>query len=204
MRSKFLMTSLALVATFATAGCSGADEHPLGGPYGGAASTSSGPTQGQAASASGAGSDTSSNPSGDGTGTEQVSDTSGSGSQSATNADAGSGSSSSSSSKDAGSGSGSTSTGSTAVTWTSIFTNYLASGTTGDCASCHSSMSSASGAYSYLKKKGQISGSSSALASSSSSCLSWLGGDMPPGGPSSNAKATADLASWANAGGLQN
>ncbi len=65
-------------------------------------------------------------------------------------------------------------------------------------------MSSASKAYTWLKGKGYISGTSSALADPNQSCLSWLGGNMPPNGPSSNSAATSALSAWAAAGALNN
>jgi hypothetical protein len=66
-------------------------------------------------------------------------------------------------------------------------------------------MKSASGAYSWLESKGQIDGtSSSALGDPSQSILSWMGGNMPRGGPSSDAAATADIEAWAKAGAANN
>jgi hypothetical protein len=64
-------------------------------------------------------------------------------------------------------------------------------------------MASPSGAYSYLQGKRYISGTSSTLAKSGS-CLSWFGGNMPPGGPRTNAQATADFQAWAAAGAQNN
>jgi hypothetical protein len=65
-------------------------------------------------------------------------------------------------------------------------------------------MKTASGAYSWLEGKGQISGTSSALADPSQSILSWMGGDMPRSGPSSDASATSDIEAWAKAGAANN
>ncbi len=90
--------------------------------------------------------------------------------------------------------------GPSAPTWTSIFTKYLARGTKGNCTQCHSQMSSASAAYSYLSGTHQISGTSSAIISASKSDLSWYGGNMPPGGPRTYPAAAADLAAWVAAG----
>jgi hypothetical protein len=84
-----------------------------------------------------------------------------------------------------------------------INSKYLANGTIGKCPSCHFQMSSASGAYSYLSGKGYIKGTSSALVAFGS-CLSWYGGTMPPGGPSSNAQAKTDMDAWAAAGAMNN
>jgi hypothetical protein len=65
-------------------------------------------------------------------------------------------------------------------------------------------MSSASKAYSWLTSRGYIDGTSSPLADPDQSILSWLGGNMPPNGPRSNAKATSDLQAWAAAGAPNN
>jgi hypothetical protein len=61
-------------------------------------------------------------------------------------------------------------------------------------------MGTASGAYKWLNSHGQIPG----IADASNSRLTWLGGDMPPGGASSNAKAKSDLSAWAAAGAPNN
>jgi hypothetical protein len=89
-----------------------------------------------------------------------------------------------------------------APTWTKIWTSYLAAGTIGNCAAsgCHAQTSTASGAYSWLSGKGQITATNAPIADTSQSCLSWLGGDMPPSGPGSSAAAASDLAAWAAAG----
>ncbi|HTB73127.1 MAG TPA: hypothetical protein VK762_07775 [Polyangiaceae bacterium] len=91
----------------------------------------------------------------------------------------------------------------TAPTWTQIYTDYLKSGTPGNCVNCHFQMSSASGAYSYLKGQGYINGTGSILAKTGS-CLSWLGGTMPPGGPRSEPMAVSDMNAWAAAGAKNN
>ncbi len=93
--------------------------------------------------------------------------------------------------------------GPTAPTWSQIFTDYLAGSAEGRCAGCHSQGSSASSTYSWLQGRGYISGTSSPLVSSSQSCLSWYGGNMPPSGPN-DAKAVADMNAWAAAGALNN
>ncbi|HEX3772550.1 MAG TPA: hypothetical protein VHV30_16845 [Polyangiaceae bacterium] len=64
-------------------------------------------------------------------------------------------------------------------------------------------MNSASGAYSWLQGQFYISGTGSLLAKSGS-CLSWFGGNMPPGGTRSNAQASSDFAAWAAAGAANN
>jgi hypothetical protein len=90
------------------------------------------------------------------------------------------------------------------VTWTQVFNAYLASGTTGNCAHCHSSCNTKSGCYTWLQNKGYISGTTSGLVNPSQSCLSWYGGNMPPSGPKSWANATSDMNAWAQAGAKNN
>jgi hypothetical protein len=48
-----------------------------------------------------------------------------------------------------------------------------------------------------------VGGSSPALTNPNSSCLSWYGGNMPPGGPNDQ-QAVTDMNAWAAAGGLDN
>jgi hypothetical protein len=91
-----------------------------------------------------------------------------------------------------------------APTWTQIYTSYLKAGTPGNCAAggCHSfQMPNPKSAYSYLQA--YISGSSSILVKTGS-CLSWYGGNMPPGGPRTEAMATSDMNAWAAAGAMDN
>jgi hypothetical protein len=64
-------------------------------------------------------------------------------------------------------------------------------------------MGSATGAYSFLQSRGYVGGANPALAANGS-CLSWLGGNMPPAGPSSEPQAVSDMNAWAAAGGLNN
>ena len=92
----------------------------------------------------------------------------------------------------------------TAPTWTQVFNSYLAGGTKGRCSSCHSEGSSKSNLYSWLKSRGYISGTSSALVDPNQSCLSWYGGNMPTNGPSSWSAAVTDMNAWAAAGALNN
>jgi hypothetical protein len=164
----------ALCLALASTGCSGADEHPLGGPYGGTADVPN-PTNG-----------------GDGAA-----------------GDSASGGDDGGSSDSGADGGGPQNDGGPAAapTWSLIYSSYLAGGTVGDCSSssCHSSeMSSASNGYAWLRAHGYISGASSSLVNSNSSCLSWYGGNMPPNGPTSLANAQADMDAWAKAGALNN
>jgi hypothetical protein len=84
-----------------------------------------------------------------------------------------------------------------------IFNEYLKNGTIGDCTRCHSQMGSASGSYSWLSTSGYIRGSGSILVGGGS-CLTWYGGNMPPGGTRSNAMAISDMNAWAAAGAMNN
>jgi hypothetical protein len=62
-------------------------------------------------------------------------------------------------------------------------------------------MGTSAKAYSYLSS--YINGTSSRLVSPSQSCLTWFGGNMPPGG-GSDAQAVTDLDAWVAAGALNN
>ncbi|HLK36466.1 MAG TPA: hypothetical protein VKU41_06905 [Polyangiaceae bacterium] len=236
-------------------GCSGADQSPLGGPYGGTANSTP-PTQGEAITpvnvnaepgqgtgpaASGASSGApassgksppssgspgpSSGSGGPTTGSSQGSSTGSSGASAGSSGGTPPGSGSSSGSTGGSSGvhagsssgsstssgamsgasSGSSMGGSSCDTWTCIHMTYLAQGTPGNCgtAFCHSQMSSPSGAYTWLKGQGYIGGSPPALVGSRS-CLTWFGGNMPPGGSRSNSQAVSDLNAWAAAGAQNN
>jgi len=164
---------VALAALFggAAVGCSGADEHPLGGAYGGTANVPY-PTQGSSTVSSSDGG---------------TSDGGGSGGAH----DSGTGAS-----QDSG---GSSVGNATAPTWTAIFNSYLAVGKVGNCGQCHGQLSSPKASYSWFQSQGYIGGSSPPLTDPSQSCLSWYGGNMPPGGQS-DSRAVADMDSWAKAG----
>lgn len=86
----------------------------------------------------------------------------------------------------------------TGPTFTSIFNAYM----TG-CKMCHTQTNSSNGTYLWLRSQGYITGSSPALVSASQSCLSWYGGNMPPGG-ADNPAAVADMNAWAAGGALNN
>jgi hypothetical protein len=91
-----------------------------------------------------------------------------------------------------------------APTFSEIYSAYLASGTVGNCVSCHrAEMGSASSAYSWLSGIGQISGASSRLTGPGS-CLTWYGGTMPFGGPRSDPQAVSAMNAWAAAGAMNN
>jgi hypothetical protein len=84
-----------------------------------------------------------------------------------------------------------------------LYTKYLGAGTIGNCSFCHPG-GSPSALFSYLQGRGYVGGANPSIANASRSCLTWFGGNMPPGGPSSNAQAAADFKAWAAAGGQNN
>lgn len=184
--------SIAAICTFSVAlawGCGSADEHPFGGPYGGGSNVAP-PTNGTSQTQEGTVPDDGSGNGGD---------------PGTTTTDGGT----TTPKKDAGSTTNPTpdsgTTQPTTPTWSSIYTKYLAGGTPGNCkTSCHSQMSSATKAYSWLQTRGYISGASSALIDPSQSCLSWYGGSMPPSGPTSLPAAKTDMAAWVAAGAPNN
>jgi hypothetical protein len=112
-------------------------------------------------------------------------------------------SSSGSSSSGSSGSAGSTPPPAAAPTWSTIFSAYLANGTAGNCTRCHNQMGSASGSYSWLTGQRYISGTGSLLVTKGS-CLSWYGGNMPPGGSRSNPQAVTDMNAWATAGAMNN
>jgi hypothetical protein len=193
MRSTLAPVLLSL--SLAAVACGSVDQPPLGGPFGGSTDPTD-PNGGQN------GVDPNSN--------NNNNNTTDAGSNNNTSQDAGS----TSTPKDSGTTSTPKDSGTqvqdsgsqtqTAPTWTSIYNNYMKSGTKGKCSSCHSQSSSASGLYSWLQGRGYISGKSSALVDSNQSCLSWYGGNMPPSGPSSYGNAVSDMNAWAAAGAQNN
>jgi hypothetical protein len=86
-----------------------------------------------------------------------------------------------------------------APTWPMLYARYLAAGTVGDCASCHAEAASADRAYAWLASQSYMAGTPY-LVDPRTSCLSWLGGDMPPDGPSRYDRATREFGAWAGAG----
>lgn len=177
MRALFPCAAV-FAATLVCSACGDVGD-PLGGPYGGTTSNPgpSGNTSGSSRS------DTPSVTTSDDGGT--------------TSKDAGS-----VSAKDSGASSSDSGTTTTTPTWTDLYDGYLASGTEGRCgdSGCHSQMRSPSNAYTWLQSKNQINGKSSAIGDPSSSVLSWMGGSMPPHGPSSDAASTSAFEAWTAAG----
>jgi hypothetical protein len=170
---------VAAVVLSATAACGPTDQGPLGGPYGGT-SVPPPPTEGNSGSSSG-----SAHAAAASDGGAPAAATSDGGSAGHAQAEGGSG--------------GGAEAGGAAPTWSALYTEYLATGTEGNCQGCHAGqMGSASASYAFLQGKGYISGTGSSLVKNSS-CLSWFGGNMPPGGPS-DATAAAAMSAWVAAG----
>jgi hypothetical protein len=81
-----------------------------------------------------------------------------------------------------------------------LYRKYLAEDTVGDCASCHAEAATPERAYDWLAQQQYMVGSTPYLIDPRTSCFSWLGGDMPPDGPSSYVRARRDFETWADAG----
>lgn len=105
------------------------------------------------------------------------------------------------------SGPGASGNSSVPPTWTELYNAYMTAGKVGNCAhsGCHPTfMSSPVMAYSWLQLEGQLGGPQPPLTDSSSSCLTWYGGDMPPGGPASDPAVERDFDLWLMAGAKNN
>ena len=89
-------------------------------------------------------------------------------------------------------------------TWTGIFNRYLAKDTPGNCTTCHAEMSSPSDAFDWLENDGYVGATDPLLTSQGASCLSWYGGDMPPGTAVASPEAVQELTTWAAAGARNN
>jgi hypothetical protein len=89
-------------------------------------------------------------------------------------------------------------------TWTGIFNRYLAKDTAGNCPTCHAEMSSPSASFEWLQSDGYVGATDPLLTSQGASCLSWYGGDMPPGTSVANPDAVRELTAWATAGARNN
>jgi|GEM_PF-6842028 len=83
-------------------------------------------------------------------------------------------------------------------TWTQLYNSYFASGTDGDCVTCHGSgtspaFNSAASLCTVLTSWGYIQG-----AQSMKDLLTWFnsGGNMPLGGGTSLPSATNDISAW--------
>jgi hypothetical protein len=89
-------------------------------------------------------------------------------------------------------------------TWTQIFDAYLASGTIGYCTDCHAEMSDPPASFFWLEEQGYVGEPNPALTNPGASCLTWYGGNMPPGAPVLSADAVKHMDAWAVAGGFNN
>jgi hypothetical protein len=87
---------------------------------------------------------------------------------------------------------------SNAPPWSTLFSRYFTT-----CKTCHVQMAGARSGYLWLRSQGFIQTPNPSLVDPSLSCLSWYGGNMPPGG-GSNAAAVADMDAWAAVGALDN
>jgi hypothetical protein len=83
--------------------------------------------------------------------------------------------------------------------WNELYWKYMAKGTVGDCPSCHAEASTAPETYRWLAKQQYMVGNPPYLVDPRASIFSWLGGDMPPEGPSRYVRAEKDFAAWADA-----
>jgi polyvinyl alcohol dehydrogenase (cytochrome) len=92
------------------------------------------------------------------------------------------------------------------TTWSDIYATYLGPGTIGHCSGCHSGtgrvvpLDSALVAYQSLQSVGQITGTDSPIGRAGLSRLSWMGGDMPPNGPTIAPDAEQAIEAWVAAG----
>ena len=89
--------------------------------------------------------------------------------------------------------------------WLHIYYAYFVENAVGNCtaAGCHQTeMADPTKAYNWLVDEGYIGVSPPPLAQDGSSCLSWYGGDMPPGlAPAAPDSLKSELMTWAAAGG---
>jgi hypothetical protein len=88
--------------------------------------------------------------------------------------------------------------------WTRLFSVYLAAGTVGNCPTCHSEMSGPSAAYQWLVTEGYLGKPTPSLTNHGTSCLSWYGGNMPPGVQRPNDTIAQNFDAWVQAGALNN
>jgi polyvinyl alcohol dehydrogenase (cytochrome) len=92
------------------------------------------------------------------------------------------------------------------TTWSGIYATYLGPGTIGHCSGCHAGvgrnvpLDSAPVAYQSLQSVGQINGTGSPIGKRGMSRLTWLGGDMPPNGPTIAPDAEQAIIQWVAAG----
>jgi len=183
VRNNWLVAPVLLVAGGVAIACGGASDSGVGG-------------SGIPAKTDGGGSGT------DSDGGSSGGDTDGGGSGSGTDGGSGGGT-------DSGSSSGG------APTWTMIYGSYFASGTPGHCGNsgCHLSTlkgfkcgSDKTTCYNGLVTAGYVTTATptkSPIADLNQSCLTWFGGNMPPGGGAS-AAAQKDITAWVADGAKNN
>jgi hypothetical protein len=204
---RIAFASLVLVAA---AACGGADEAPLGGPYGGTGGSTS-PASGGTSTANGDDGGATNNGD-DSTGGDDSGGGGGSDSGGGGGADAGGGGGGADASSgghvDSGGGGGGADASSSpppgAPTWSQLYANYLGAGAACDCKQCHSQGSSASNLYSWLSGRGYMSAPNPSFLSGARDGLTWFGGGMPPNGAASNSQAVSDFNAWAAAGAQNN
>jgi hypothetical protein len=90
------------------------------------------------------------------------------------------------------------------ATWTHIFFAYLAEGTIGNCTPCHREMSDPPSSFRWLEEQGYVGEADPTLTTEQRSCLTWYGGNMPPGTPELSEEAVAEMNDWVKAGARNN
>ncbi len=89
-------------------------------------------------------------------------------------------------------------------TWADLYLLYMGPGTIGYCTDCHPEMTDPPASFSWLQEHGYVGGPDPLLTSQGSSCLTWYGGNMPPGAPVLSEAAVKHMDAWAKAGGPNN
>ena len=89
------------------------------------------------------------------------------------------------------------------ATWTHIFSVYLAEGTIGNCTPCHREMRDAPASFTWLEEQGYV-GEADPTLTTDRSCLTWFGGNMPPGTPVLSEEAVAEMNEWVKTGARNN
>lgn len=82
-------------------------------------------------------------------------------------------------------------------TWYHIFSAYFEVGTVGDCPTCHAEMKTSRASYQWLKELEYIGTTPPPLIDLGASCLTWFGGNMPPGLVPPNETLVAEMNTWA-------
>jgi len=87
--------------------------------------------------------------------------------------------------------------------WTHVYFAYLAEGTIGNCYPCHIEMVDPPASFRWLEEHAYV-GDGAPLLTSTQSCLTWFGGNMPPGSPVQSAEAVNEMNLWVSSGALNN